>query len=663
MTWLTPLVGGIVLLSIIPPLVALYFLRLKRSQRLIPSTLLWKRATEDIRANSPFQRLRSSLLLWVQILIIVLIGLALMQPQIDAGRRTGGKTVLLIDNSSSMNSVDTEEKVTRLDEAKRLAKERIEELHGGGMFGGLPGEVMVIAFNENPEVRTPFTDSRSQAIAAIDSIMPSDARSLIGPALELSRAYATVVDPENMDRSMIESAALELYSDGRVGDLSENVLQGGEVIDYRMVGELDSSNVSIRALAADRPYDKPGMVQVFATFQNSGDESVSAFVQLSIDGGVRSITPEPIDIPAAGVVGDEWVPGGRQLAFAPFEMERGAVIEVEILYEDSHMTDNVGALILPPARKLKVALVGRNSFEVAELLKSLSLSSLDVLSPDDFMSMANTDSYDRYDLFVLVDAALDNLPPGRYLSFGKTPPVDDLSEFGDPVEGAIVIRSKDEHPVLRYVNLDGLFVNSLNKVVLSGTAKSLAEGAAGPMIMEIDRGDLQMIHVAFDPLDSNWPIERSWANFVANAVEYLGSLTDAIAQSGRSPGETFQVQIPQNALDLKMTLSDGQVFTVDSPSSGMLSWGPARTAGLYELSWSLPGGTEREKKLFAVNQMDPDEARIAAVRDITFGIEDIQGRVSGTGVQWSGLWPWLLGVVLALSMVEWWLWQRQAGTG
>ena len=301
--------------------------------------------------------------------------------------------------------------------------------------------------------------------------------------------------------------------------------------------------------------------------------------------------------------------------------------------------------------------------EVVELLKSLSLSSLDVMSTAEFSSMVETDSYERFDLIVLVDASPETLPPGRYLSFGRTPPVSDISEFGEPAEGAIVIRSADEHPVLRYVNLDGLFVNSLRKVILSGTAKSIAEGAAGPMIMEIDRGDLQMIHVAFDPLDSNWPIERSWANFVANAVEYLGSLTDAVAQSGRSPGETFQVRVPQNAFDLKMVLSDGQTFDLAMPTSGSLSWGPARTTGLYELSWSLPGSADRERKLFAVNQMDSDEARISAVQDITFGVDSIQGRVAERGMQWSGLWPWLLGVVLALSMVEWWLWQRQAGTG
>ena len=145
MTWLTPLVGGIVLAAVIPPLLALYFLRLRRTRRAIPSTMLWKRETEDIRANAPFQRLRASLLLFLQLLVLALLGIALMQPQIDAGSRRGGKTIFLIDNSASMNTIDQAEGMDRLAEAKAQAVERVEELHGGGLFGGMPGEVMVIA--------------------------------------------------------------------------------------------------------------------------------------------------------------------------------------------------------------------------------------------------------------------------------------------------------------------------------------------------------------------------------------------------------------------------------------------------------------------------------------------------------------------------------------
>mgnify|MGYP003334372311 CR=1 FL=1 len=166
MTWLAPLFGGVVLAVVVPSLVALYFLRLRRTHRAIPSTMLWKRSVEDVRANAPFQRLRLNILLFLQLLLLVLLGLALMQPRLDSGLANGGRTVVMVDRSASMNVADADEDGrTRLDLAKEAAIARIEELHSGGLFGG-GAEIMVVGFADDPSIRTPYTDSKEEAIAA-----------------------------------------------------------------------------------------------------------------------------------------------------------------------------------------------------------------------------------------------------------------------------------------------------------------------------------------------------------------------------------------------------------------------------------------------------------------------------------------------------------------
>ncbi|MEC8734516.1 MAG: VWA domain-containing protein, partial [Planctomycetota bacterium] len=167
MSWLTPLTGLLVAAAAVPPLLLLYFLKLRRGRRSIPSTMLWKRSVEDVRANVPFQRIRYSVLLLLQMLILLLLVLALAQPQFEGGGSASGRTVIAIDRSASMNALDDPSGRSRLELAREAAVDRVESLHGGGLFSGGSEQIMVVAFSEGAEVIAPFTDSRQRVIDAI----------------------------------------------------------------------------------------------------------------------------------------------------------------------------------------------------------------------------------------------------------------------------------------------------------------------------------------------------------------------------------------------------------------------------------------------------------------------------------------------------------------
>src|SRR5688500_20293379 len=100
-TFLNPLAAAIAAAVAIPALLVLYFLKLRRREMPIPTTLLWKKAIQDLQVNAPFQRLRRNLLLFLQMALLMLLILALALPVTFFSPGAGTNTELVIDRSDS----------------------------------------------------------------------------------------------------------------------------------------------------------------------------------------------------------------------------------------------------------------------------------------------------------------------------------------------------------------------------------------------------------------------------------------------------------------------------------------------------------------------------------------------------------------------------------
>ncbi len=717
MTWLTPLAGILVAGITVPLLVALYFLKLRRQPRPIASTLLWKRSLEDLRANAPFQRLRMNILLLLQLLVLALLALALAQPQVDTGLKRGGKTVILIDNSASMNATDLteegDEPQSRLELAKEVAIAQVEKLFAGGIFSGGTGEVMVIAFAERADVRCPFSNSRNQVVEAIRGIQPTDGRTRIGEALQLARAYTNSINPDAVPLEGIEPAALVIFSDGRIEDIDTQAKKAGESIVYNRVGSKDAQNLAVVRVAAERSPDDPDRIQVFASVANATLAEARADVQLSVDENARAITPEPIVIPAARVdgtgssdAGDDGAagangnadgtaapgsgggsgggagagtdavanaaseaiakgaaltPGREQVVFLPFAQPRDAVITVAQLRDDDLSIDDAAALVVPPARRLRVALVGTPGFE-RTILRAMPLETFAELTPAEFEASIVDGSYERFDVYVLKDYTPSEgvkLPAGRFLSFGGVP-LPELTPYAEH-QGVYFRTARQEHPVFRAVNANDLWVAKAQAISPPRDVDVLMEGTEGPLMIAVDRGGTRVLHIAFNPAASNWPIARSFVNFVPNALEWLGSSGDALALAGLQPGATASFRIPSAASDVTIRFPDGREEPVSMREPGQFNYGPLQRVGIHAVSWEEPGFSERQSRRFAVNLMNPAESMIIPAENLAFANEAVvgDGRVMNDANARSNVWPILLGVALLLLVVEWWVYQRR----
>src|SRR5437764_12855361 len=91
---------------IIPIILLLYFMRPKRQERVVGSTLLWQLALQDMQASRPWQRLRITPLVLLQLLAAIVIVLILARPALLLGSPISGDTIIILQASASMQATD-----------------------------------------------------------------------------------------------------------------------------------------------------------------------------------------------------------------------------------------------------------------------------------------------------------------------------------------------------------------------------------------------------------------------------------------------------------------------------------------------------------------------------------------------------------------------------
>ena len=646
MTWVSPQAGLLLGAITVPLLLLLYFLRLRRQPLRVSSILLWEGAVEDLHANSPFQRLRPSVLLLLQLFALLLVVLSLMQPQVEGGSPKQGKHVILIDRSASMASTN-EDGVTRFTRAKEEAIELVSQIHGGGLFSASGGETMVITFSDTAEIRIPFTSSEQQIISVIESIEPTHGTSNIEEALKLARAYTTNVDPEQDGLASSESAQLELFSDGLIDGLHTTALQRGETLRYHQIGMEESVNIGIRTMSAKRVAEASEEVQIFLSLVNASTEAMTTDVEVSVNGipiGVQEVQIPPRDEEQLGLA---------SVVFVPFSIPSGGVILATLSTEDSLPIDNVASIVIAPPKDLTVLLAENGSPLIRTVLEGMPLAELKVVGPSRLQEMIASGESSQFDVVVTRDITLEMMPLGKFLIFGAPPKLEAFSSFVEG-EAQVMLVAKESHPVMRFVRFEDIVVSQGYEIVTDGNVETLLEGSGWPAVMVSRANGVQVVYVAFDPLESNWPYLRSFPFFVYNAVQFLGRSGDALSTTLHEVGQTLSVAIPIGVEEVTFTEPNGDETVVRTDENSTITWGPIRLTGQHTLSWN-----EKVQRTIAV-RFPTNESALESKSSVTIGATEVT--TSGTsGNAFIQLGPWALGTVLLVLLVEWWVYQRKTG--
>ena len=666
--WQAGLIAGAI---VVPSLLVLYFLKLRRREMAVPSTLLWRKTIQDLQVNAPFQRLRRNLLLLLQMLLLLLLTLALSRPVANYYKGAGKMNVILIDRSASMSARDIKGGKTRLDEAKRRAKELVDSMTRNST-------AMVVAFDDSAETVKTFTTDTAALRTAIDSIQPTDRRSSLKMAYQLADAQLYFIPEAN--RTNIEPPDVHVYSDGRVFDDAELTVQGKVV--FERIGTDEASNIGIVALNAKRNYERPTDVQVFARLANYGPEPVETFVHLSVDG--KNVETGTGQGRSAGLflLPERWTDDQRNAWEAdsnnrrpsssvdfPMELTTSAVIRVEHTNKDKDVlaADDVAQVVVPPPKQLSVLLVtdGSNYF-LEKAVNALNLKNPATMTPEAYDEKVPTD----YDVIIFDRHTPPKLPPaGSFVYFGAVPGglkvKAHAAEDGTPtlVHEVGVLDWKRDHPLLKNLAMQKVWVQTAIK--LAGAAENsevLVDGLKCPLVVLHREGKGVHLIVAFDLLESDWPLKVSFPIFLHNAMQFLAVGSNMDVRQSVEPGATPRIpranllRSAGGAEAKQVTLRGPAPFgsrSLKIPEAGDFALPPLDYVGIYTMEPPVP-----QYEQLAVNLLDPVESNVLPAKHAPGGLGEV--REGEAGRSRMELWWWIVAcAALPLLLIEWWVYTRR----
>ena len=542
-------------LLFVPVVLAMYLLKLRRDERVVPSTLLWQRLLTDVEANAPWQRLRRSLLLLLQLLLVALLAILAARPFIERPAGLAGDVVVVIDTSASMGATDIPP--DRLTEAKAHVLARLHDLPANGT-------VSVIAAGRTARVVVNGTTDIGRVRAAIDEIKVSPSTGDLGDALNLANALAARAgDAEIL---VATDAALAIKPTAQL-DHKVSVLQVGR----------ERRNQAIVALAV-RPAASGVTRSVFVSVANLDIEPAARTLQVYAD----DILIEAKDLPnlepqtRTEVVIDD-VPGGASVIEVRLVALTGAVSGAAA---DSLPVDDRAWAIVPPQRLRRVLLVGPGDPYLETALSYLPSTELYGITPDKY----GPDTHpELFDLTIFEGFLPPELPRSAILAIAPPasgPLGDVIGALTDP--GIATLPTDD--PILKYVDLSSVHIGKAAKLALPAWARSVIPGPAGaPLLYAGDRGGGQRVAVmAFLPRNSDLPLQVAFPVLMSNlAGELMGGAsapTEAL-----SPGDPISIPIPSGATTIKVTRPDGSVVELApaTADSATVAYSQTDELGVY----------------------------------------------------------------------------------
>jgi hypothetical protein len=533
-----PLLNPLALLGLlfIPAVIAMYMLKLRRNEAVVPSTLLWTKLLTDVEANAPWQRLRRSLLLLLQLLLVLILVLLAARPFLERPAGLARDIILVVDTSASMGATDV--LPNRLEGAKSAAIEALKELPTGG-------KVSVIAAERTARIVANETSDLGRVRQAIGGLQPTSTTGDLGDALELAAKLAK--------RS--GDAQILVATDGALA--STPTAQIDAPISVLPVGR-DRKNQAIVALAVRT--DPSALTQsAFIGVANMDLEAAQRRLEVYGDGILIEAQDLTLDPQTRHDVVIDDITNGRQRTIN--------VLEVRLTGADPEATGDADQLalddrawaIVPTTQERTILVVGQGDPYLETALSKLPNVDLWTASMADYARNSEGSPEGKpWDLIVFegeLPADIPNVPILAIAPDRSSP----LGQVNGILTNPGIGRLNPDEPILSFVDLSTLHIAETARMTLPDWARSVIPGPRGaPLLYVGERDGLRTAVLAFDPRQSDLPLQVAFPVLLANLTGELLGGSPAPIDSIR-PGDPVELTIQPGVIALRVMSPDGSV--------------------------------------------------------------------------------------------------------
>ena len=600
MTFLAP--AAAVLAVTLPAILALYFLRIRRPTRIVPALHLWPDQIRDRQANVPWQRLRPSWLLFLQLLAAAVLVAAAVQPALRAGAALARHSVVLLDASASMQATDVAP--SRLAEAKRQVNGVIDQL-------GPQDRMTIIAVGPVPRIIASVTGDRDALHRAVNGVPPSNGPADLSDALALGAGLIRAGD----------DARAYLFSDGIVQPLRTSFATGLPFpIEYHKVG-VSGENVGLTSLTVRTSAQSRA---AYLHVQNFGQQPHSVSVEWRADDHLLDV--RPLTLPA----------GQSQDLVLPVPGDATSVT-ARLAGGDIFALDDVATAVARMPRAFRVLLVTPGNVFLEQALRLRTDLQIDVIAPAAYHASA------AYALTVFDRFAPPVSPDGPYLMVD--PPAGSTLAGGTPV-GIGRVRAVDAgDPLVANVDLQDVHVARSEDLRNSTFGRPLISSLQTPLVMVRDEPFRQVLF-GFDLHESDLPLRIAFPILVQNLSEWM--LPPSVPSHSFHPDEPVTIVPESGATTVSVIRPDGSRRALATAS--IATFADTDLPGLYTVEQSIAGKVQRSwfsVNLFSdpISQLKPPDrltlppTRTTAVQATHRGLFEI--------------WPGIALAALAIVTAEW----------